>query len=102
MVPACGTRCIAPVKEKIKGFVAEFKHVAAKITAQIEAIFRRQSKIDFGIQVVKIVIGNRIIICPALICFIDGAGNNIGIRTPAADDKRRFIFLNRAFNGQTA
>ena len=58
MIPAGGAGGVAPVEQEIKGFVVESEHVAAEVSAQVKPVFFREGKIDLGIEVVEVIIGN--------------------------------------------
>ena len=100
MIPAGRTRCIAPVKIKVEKIAIHTKNVSAKVPTEEKPVLFAQLIVDLGIQVIEKIVRNRVKILTVFFGPVDCTRKNIYVRTAAGDDKRRFLLLDRPFQGQ--
>jgi hypothetical protein len=90
-VPSKGGRGIAPVGAER---ITHAQDITTKIARQINAVILIDLVIGFGVEIVEI----KFVILIIFGCF----QKQIGIGTPARNNKGRFVFLDRALHGQAA
>lgn len=82
VVPAGGAGGVAPVEIEVEKVAVEAKHIPAEIAAEVEVVAFAEVVIDFGVEVVKIVVGNGRIVGVVFVGRIDAPRDEVEIGAP--------------------